>query len=1092
MDPKDLASTFRLILYQFRSGKREQAYASAMVLLFCLGVALGSAPKSLSGIDLSRPAGYGEIAFYAGSAVFLVLLVHRIWVESIAIREPPPPPPSDAVIGLLPFTEVNGQFFARLGRTNELGRLLAVARNDRAGLCAVRGRSGAGKTSLLRAGLAFSLGAEHCIYWEATLIAAAEDLLHAVQARFPQIESLDRWVEDPPGDCVVILDQFEQLSENLPAHAPIFDLLARIAKAPAPHSLRAIVGFRREYLPDWGDFEDRRGFQAEHVAINLLAPATSSEILTILAGEAGITLDNALVNNFISAVTQPEGVSPVDIAIGVLSLVNFARGAGHVANADYATAGGAEGLLLSFVQERLEEIPPTVRTPLLKGLVLTLVDPSNDRRIAQGATAAEIGAKAEAPEALLLPSLKRWTHPTIRLLERPNETHYRLPHERLVPVLRRLAGLVLAEQDRVRILFESEFARWCETKSKRYLLSGKDLRNAIPIRDSLVRGDSAAQRLSYLAASIRRRGRNRMVSAAAVLAIAAVGYLVAQWADAWIQRDRLYRWGLSPALFDLQDEADSIEVPNFKSVNDLAWLHSRRVKSLSLQFRGSGLTPLSQLSGLNSLTLYHLGNYPVNDLSVLQKLTGLNSLTMDFCGPEGPVGLEKLTGLTSLTLDLRCSPPVERLTGLEKLTGLNSLTLYLMGSRVKDLSFLENLTGLSSLTLDLRALGVIEPSGFEKLTRLKSLTLKLNGRQVRNLFFLDKLTSLTSLTFDLGGAENLGIPRFNDLSGLDKLTGLESLTLNLNNSEVKDLSGLDKLTRLTSLRLGLNGSQVKDLSGLDKLTGLTSLTLNLNNSGVKDLSGLDKLTGLTSLTLYLNNSWVKDLSCLDKLTGLTSLTLYSNDPQVSGLSGLDKLTGLTSLTLYLNNSGVKDLSGLDKLTGLASLTLDLGSSRVPDLTSLDKLTHLKSLKLGLAFSDDKNLSGLDKLTGLRCLELDLEHSQVWDLPSLDRLTGLDKLTGLTSLTLHLNSSQIKDLSGLDKLTGLESLDLDVSDTRVTSLSELQELVRLQDLRVFLPLSVLPTFPKDERLRRVTALSVEMTKEGSSRALHGFKSISLVD
>ena len=52
---------------------------------------------------------------------------------------------------------------------------------------------------------------------------------------------------------------------------------------------------------------------------------TASQALTVLAAEAGFTLDQALVNNFIASVTAPEGVSPVDIAIGVLSLANFVQ-----------------------------------------------------------------------------------------------------------------------------------------------------------------------------------------------------------------------------------------------------------------------------------------------------------------------------------------------------------------------------------------------------------------------------------------------------------------------------------------------------------------------------------------------------------------------------------------------------------------------------------------------------------------------------------------------------------------------------------------------------------------------------------------------
>jgi hypothetical protein len=258
-------------------------------------------------------------------ALFALLLAYRIWKQAVVIVEPPPPPPSAAIKGLLPFTEDDGKLFARLGRPIELQRLLAITQSDQIGVCAVRGQSGAGKSSLLRAGLAFSLGKEHSVYWEAVPTAAPEALLHAVRSRFPDVTTLESLPGEFPQRCVLILDQFEQLSQRQAEHAPIFALLDRIAKAPAPRALSAVVGFRREYSPDWLDFEQQCNFRAEQLPINLLAPPAASQALTVLAAEAGFTLDQALVNNFIASVTAPEGVSPVDIAIGVLSLANFVQ-----------------------------------------------------------------------------------------------------------------------------------------------------------------------------------------------------------------------------------------------------------------------------------------------------------------------------------------------------------------------------------------------------------------------------------------------------------------------------------------------------------------------------------------------------------------------------------------------------------------------------------------------------------------------------------------------------------------------------------------------------------------------------------------------
>ena len=69
-------------------------------------------------------------------------------------------------------------------------------------------------------------------------------------------------------------------------------------------------------------------------------------------------------------------------------------------------------------------------------------------------------------------------------------------------MLRRLAGLTLAEKDQVRIHFENEFRRWCESKASPRLLRGNDLTIVQRNRPSLIQGDDSAQKEEYLAASV--------------------------------------------------------------------------------------------------------------------------------------------------------------------------------------------------------------------------------------------------------------------------------------------------------------------------------------------------------------------------------------------------------------------------------------------------------------------------------------------------------------------------------------------------------------------------------------------------------------
>jgi hypothetical protein len=514
---EDLILKIQSFLYVLRRGRREQILAALVIGSLGLAAWLRTETKDIPF------AAHSAYLVYGLSVLFAALLVLRLWRQAVPPPVPPAGPIPAAVKGLFPFTIADGVLFARLGRRTELQYLIGLAQNEQVAVSVVRGQSGAGKTSLLQAGVGYSLGKENFIYWEAVPTKAPEALLHAVRNRFADIDSLESLPEKIPSRCVLVLDQFEQLNPGNPEHASVFELLKRVATSPSPHRLSIIAGFRREFAADWLDFEEANQFRAEQVSVNLLPDPTAKDTIVVLAGEAGFTLDNALVDNFIAEVRHPDGISPVDIAIGVLSLANFVqqRGITHVAFSEYKIAGGAQGLLQSFVQEKLEEIPEQIQGPLLKGMVLTLVDLSNDQRIAEGATAGEIAAMAEMPETSLTYSLERFTHPRIRLLDKPAPDRYRLPHERLVPVLRRLTGTVLASRDQARLTFEHEFARWRETRNQRHLLGGKELSQILGDKEQFVQGEDIALKTEYLNACLNGRTRSRLVPGTIMILLAA-------------------------------------------------------------------------------------------------------------------------------------------------------------------------------------------------------------------------------------------------------------------------------------------------------------------------------------------------------------------------------------------------------------------------------------------------------------------------------------------------------------------------------------------------------------------------------------------
>ena len=73
------------------------------------------------------------------------------------------------------------------------------------------------------------------------------------------------------------------------------------------------------------------------------------------------------------------------------------------------------------------------------------------------------------------PQIDRLAQRDIRLLESFTTSaapavHYRLPHERLIPALNRLAGRLIGELEETKQKFAGAFAAWSKNKASQYLL----------------------------------------------------------------------------------------------------------------------------------------------------------------------------------------------------------------------------------------------------------------------------------------------------------------------------------------------------------------------------------------------------------------------------------------------------------------------------------------------------------------------------------------------------------------------------------------------------------------------------------------------
>jgi hypothetical protein len=126
--------------------KRDQAAFFVAALCFSGGFALG---KLVAGEWIARL----QIALYAIGQSLPVYGAVRVW----RLVNPPELPPAkdrpSAIKGPMEFNEADGALFRKLGRESELKKLLGLMLDDQVLMVVVRGASGVGKTSLLRAGL---------------------------------------------------------------------------------------------------------------------------------------------------------------------------------------------------------------------------------------------------------------------------------------------------------------------------------------------------------------------------------------------------------------------------------------------------------------------------------------------------------------------------------------------------------------------------------------------------------------------------------------------------------------------------------------------------------------------------------------------------------------------------------------------------------------------------------------------------------------------------------------------------------------------------------------------------------------------------
>ncbi|MET8080390.1 AAA family ATPase [Streptomyces sp. NPDC005303] len=519
----------------------------------------------------------------------------RLWERALAPDEdegPQPEPPAGVCPyrGLASYRQEDARwFFGRERSTKALVELLrSAAGTGTGGLVMLVGASGAGKSSLLNAGLVTALedGAldaageknENGANGDRTVVqlVPGADPLTELTARIPELkplvsgsdtdtdtsgpdidhppefahavrEAVASWAQREAATArpVVIVDQFEEaftLCSDETARRTFVQLL-HAACTPAgpdvPAPALVLLGIRADFYERCLDHPELAdALQHRHM---VLGPLTGGELREAVTGPAravGLELEPGLAELIVREVSAdgPRGAHDA----GVLPLLSHAllatwqrRKAGRLTVAGYRAAGGIQGAVAATAERAWSALDPAARTAA-RLLLLRLVrlgedTPATRRRGTRRQLAAEStdpGKTEESLEALVRARLVTLDADTVEIT-----------HEALLTAWPRLREWI--DEDRsdhlLRQRIEEDGRSWeGSNRDSSLLYRGSRLEQARTWAKSA--GDTYLTRsaVEFLAASVRLRRRTVLiargaVSALVVLAMVAVGSAVVAW-----------------------------------------------------------------------------------------------------------------------------------------------------------------------------------------------------------------------------------------------------------------------------------------------------------------------------------------------------------------------------------------------------------------------------------------------------------------------------------------------------------------------------------------------------------------------------------
>lgn len=476
--------------------------------------------------------------------------------ERLAVQATAAPTGGSPYKGLLAYGLGDAdRFYGRAAATRSLLALL-----DRGRLAVLHAESGAGKSSLLQAGIAARLiAAGHlAVYlrpYRSQPVAAIKEAFLDL-SRAPRLAGLPlheflRYVTAmlPPGETLyLLLDQFEEFFAYL-ASAGRATFAAELGACLRDESLnvRWLIALRGETLSRLAEMETSGVDPFENQF--RLARLTRDEAREAITGP-GLAFEPSLIELILDGLTRNGEVSPPQLQLVCLALTDGLTPPAAVDRGRYDTLGGVEGILRGFLVQQIAQFPAEEREPVRR-LLRDLVTADDRRAVLPYRDLATAWAAQRGGRALLDTLLARLVERRLLVVqERPadGERLYELAHDTLLQEIQ----LDPAEQARKAVQEMLDRSVLDYRVNPRVLLDD-DKFDAIHARQNeLVLGPEAGELLRKSEGAVRRRRRMVRGGMALVAGLALIALVLAWLIAAAQQGLRQAQQGLRQTQMEAQ------------------------------------------------------------------------------------------------------------------------------------------------------------------------------------------------------------------------------------------------------------------------------------------------------------------------------------------------------------------------------------------------------------------------------------------------------------------------------------------------------------------------------------------------------------